>query len=150
MRFSLESRICRSETTRQSLMQSDGQVVIVTGAARLCRLFGRRRAKIGLIDREKGRLDAFAEELRESGVSCAAAAVDISQRKRVQSAVRQVVGILGTPDILISCVLVAARSDRLRGREKLIGLLDYGITPERKPDLRMRRESSADLRHSSG
>jgi short chain dehydrogenase len=155
MRFSLESRICRSETTRQSLMQSDGQVVIVTGAAsgigrELCRLFGRRRAKIGLIDREKGRLDAFAEELRESGVSCAAAAVDISQRKRVQSAVRQVVGILGTPDILISCVLVAARSDRLRGREKLIGLLDYGITPERKPDLRMRRESSADLRHSSG
>lgn len=70
-------------------MQSDGQVVIVTGAAsgigrELCRLFGRRRTKIGLIDREKGRLDAFAEELRQSGVSCAAAAVDISQRKRVQ------------------------------------------------------------------
>src|SRR6187455_656836 len=81
-------------------------------------------AKIGLIDREKGRLAAFAEELRQSGVSCAAAAVDISQRERVQSAVRQVVGILGTPDILISCVLVAPRSDRLRGREKLIGLLD--------------------------
>ena len=38
----------------------------------------------------------------------------------------------------------------LRGREKLIGLLDYGVTPERKPDLRMRRESCADLRHSSG
>jgi short-subunit dehydrogenase len=64
-------------------MQSDGQVVIVTGAAsgigrELCRLFGHRRAKIGLIDREKSRLDAFAEELRQSGVSCAAAAVDIS------------------------------------------------------------------------
>ena len=70
-------------------MQSDGQVVIVTGAAsgigrELCRLFGRRRTKIGLIDREKGRLDAFAEELRQSGVSCTAAAVDSNQRKRVQ------------------------------------------------------------------
>jgi len=27
----------------------------------LCRLFGRRRAKIGLVDREKGKLASFAE-----------------------------------------------------------------------------------------
>ena len=39
--------------------------------------------KIGLIDLEKGRLAAFAEELRQSGVSCTAA-VDSNQRKRVQ------------------------------------------------------------------
>jgi short-subunit dehydrogenase len=96
-------------------MQSDGQVVIVTGAAsgigrELCRLFGRRRAKIGLIDREEGRLDAFAEELRQYGVSCAAAAVDVSQRERVQTAVRQIVGILGPPDILIPCAGICRAS----------------------------------------
>jgi len=54
-------------------MQSDSQVVIVTGAAsgigqELCRLFARRGARVGLIDREKSKLDAFADELCQTGI----------------------------------------------------------------------------------
>jgi len=53
------------------------KVVIVTGAAsgigrELCRLFGRRRAKIGLVDRKKSKLESFADELCQAGVPWAA------------------------------------------------------------------------------
>ena len=81
-------------------MQSGGQVIIVTGAAsgigrELCRLFGRRRAKIGLVDREKSKLESFADDLRQAGVPCAAAVADVCQREQVQNAVHQIVAALG-------------------------------------------------------
>ena len=96
-------------------MQSDGQVIIVTGAAsgigrELCRLFGRRRAKIGLVDREKGKLELFADELRQAGVPCAAAVADVCQREQVQNAVHQIVATLGPADILIPCAGICRAS----------------------------------------
>jgi len=107
--------ISPSEALQQLVTQSDGQVIIVTGAAsgigrELCRLFGRRQAKIGLIDRDKGRLEAFTGELRQSGVSCFGVAVDVGLRKRVQAAVRQIVRVLGPPDILIPCAGICRAS----------------------------------------
>lgn len=96
-------------------MHSTEQVVIVTGAAsgigqELCRLFARRGAKIGLLDRDKSKLEAFAEELRQAGVHCAAAAVDVRQREQVHAAVRQIVGVLGPADILIPCAGICRAS----------------------------------------
>jgi short-subunit dehydrogenase len=96
-------------------MQSGEQVIIVTGAAsgigrELCRLFGRRRAKIGLVDCEKGKLEAFADELRQAAVPCAAAAVDVRQREEVHDSVQQIVGILGPTNILISCAGICRAS----------------------------------------
>lgn len=102
-------------------MGSTQQAILITGAAsgigqELCRLFARRGARIGLVDRKKGQLDAFAEELRQNGVPCAARAVDVSQREQVQSAVRQIIGALGPPDILIPCAGICRAStvDNLR------------------------------------
>jgi short-subunit dehydrogenase len=102
-------------------MQSTDQVVVVTGAAsgigqELCRLFARRGARIGLIDREKRKLEAFADELRQTGIACSAVAVDVREREQVQDAVRQIVGALGPIDILIPCAGVcrASTADDLR------------------------------------
>ena len=96
-------------------MQSTGQVIIVTGAAsgigqELCRLFARRGARIGLVDRDKSKLEAFADELRQAGVPCAAAAVDVGQREQVQDAVHQIVGALGPADVLIPCAGICRAS----------------------------------------
>jgi short-subunit dehydrogenase len=96
-------------------MQSTSQVVVVTGAAsgigqELCRLFARRGAKIGLIDRDKIKLDLFADELRQTGVPCVAAVVDVRQRDEVQDAVRQIVDALGPADILIPCAGICRAS----------------------------------------
>ena len=96
-------------------MQSTEQVIVVTGAAsgigqELCRLFARRGARIGLLDREQSKLDTFADELRQAGVPCAAAAVDVRQREQVQAAVRQIVGALGPVDIVIPCAGICRAS----------------------------------------
>jgi short-subunit dehydrogenase len=96
-------------------MQSGEQVIIITGAAsgigqELCRLYGRRRAKIGLVDREKSKLESFADELGQAGVLCAAAVADVCQREQVQNAVRQIVAALGPADILIPCAGICRAS----------------------------------------
>jgi len=116
-------------------MKSDGQVIIVTGAAsgigrELCHLFGRRGAKIGLIDREEGRLATVADELRQHGVSCAAVAVDVTQHMELRIAVRQIVGVLGNPDILITCAGICRASTveelRISDAEDIIRINFFG------------------------
>ena len=49
-------------------MRSTEQVVIISGAAsgiglELCRLFARRGASVGLIDRDKTKLEEFSDEV---------------------------------------------------------------------------------------
>jgi NADP-dependent 3-hydroxy acid dehydrogenase YdfG len=88
-------------------MHSTQQVTIVTGATsgigqELCRLFARRGAKIGLIDRDKSKLEVFADQLSQPGVPCAAAVIDVRQREQVRDAVHKLVGTLGPADILIA------------------------------------------------
>src|SRR4029453_12164516 len=102
-------------------MGSTQQAILITGAAsgigqELCRLFARRGAKIGLVDRKKGQLDAFAEEIYQAGGAWAAGVVDVSQREEVQGAVRQIISALGPPDILIPCAGIcrAPTVDNLR------------------------------------
>jgi short-subunit dehydrogenase len=96
-------------------VQPRKQVVIVTGAAsgigrELCRLFADRRAKIGLVDREKSKLKSFADELCQAGVPCAAVVADVCQREQVQNAVHQIIAALGPVDILIPCAGICRAS----------------------------------------
>src|SRR5262245_37935644 len=117
-------------------MQTGGQVVLVTGAAsgierELCRLFSRRRAKIGLIDCDKSKLEAFADELHQAGVPCAAAAVDVRQREQLHDSVQQIVGILGPTDILISCAGICRASTvddlNISELEEIVGINFLGM-----------------------
>ena len=83
------------------------RVVLVTGAASgigqdLCSLFASRGARIGLIDRDRDKLETFAETLRRAGVMCSAAAADVRERERLHEAVRQIERALGPVDTLIA------------------------------------------------
>ncbi len=96
-------------------MRSSEQVIIVTGAAsgigqELCRLFAARGARIGLLDRDEDKLEAFAHELRQAGVPSATATVDVRQREQVHDAVGQIVGALGPADVLIPCAGICRAS----------------------------------------
>ncbi len=96
-------------------MRSAEQVVIVSGAAsgiglELCRLFARRGAKIGLIDCDKVRLEALADELLQAGARCAASVVDVRRREQVQDAVGEIAAALGPADILIPCAGICRAS----------------------------------------
>ena len=96
-------------------MQSTERVIAVTGAAsgigqELCRLFAHRGARIGLLDREQSKLDAFADELFQTGVPCAAVVADVGEREQVHAAVREIVGALGPVDIVIPCAGICRAS----------------------------------------
>ncbi|HST12179.1 MAG TPA: SDR family NAD(P)-dependent oxidoreductase [Terriglobales bacterium] len=117
-------------------MQSTDHVIIVTGAAsgigrELCRSFARRGSRIGLVDRDKGKLEAFADELRQAGVPCATAAVDVRQREQVHDAVRQIVGALGQADIVITCAGICRASTvddlKISELEEIVGINFMGM-----------------------
>jgi short-subunit dehydrogenase len=96
-------------------MQSTDKVIVVTGAAsgigqELCRLFARHGAWIGLVDRDKSGLEAFAAELRQVGARCAAAVADVRERDQVHGAMRQIAEALGPVDILIPCAGICRAS----------------------------------------
>lgn len=96
-------------------MQFTDKVVVVTGAAsgigrEICRLFGRRGARIGLLDREQASVDRFAEELSGSGVTCVAATADVRDRAQVRAAIEKVSSALGPTDILIPCAGICRAS----------------------------------------
>ena len=96
-------------------MRSTEQVVIISGAAsgiglELCRLFARRGASVGLIDRDKTKLEEFADELLRAGTRCAVSIVDVREREQVRRAVQEIVGALGPADILIPCAGVCRAS----------------------------------------
>jgi short-subunit dehydrogenase len=96
-------------------MQFTDKVVLVTGAAsgiglEICRLFARRGARIGLLDRAQSSVDAIADELSQSGIRCVAATADVRRREEVQSAVAKIVGTLGPSDILIPCAGICRAS----------------------------------------
>lgn len=83
------------------------RVVLVTGAASgigqdLCSLFALRGARLGLIDRDQAKLEAFADTLRRAGVPCAAAAADVRERERLHDGIRQIERALGPVDTLIA------------------------------------------------
>ncbi len=73
-------------------------------------MLARRGAKIALLDVDRGRLDAFSDELSKSGSLCFAATVDVRQREMMQAAVRQIVGALGPVDIVIPCAGICRAS----------------------------------------
>ena len=96
-----------NKTAKASSYRFGEQVVLVTGGAsgigrELGLAFARHGAKVGLIDRDQSNLETFANSLRQSGMHCATAAVDVRERDRVHDAIGQISGALGPIDVLIA------------------------------------------------
>ncbi len=84
-----------------------GRVTVITGAASgmgraTATLFAGERAPLVLLDRSTDALAAVVDRLRGDGASVWAAAVDLTERDDVETAVRQARSELGPTDILIN------------------------------------------------
>ena len=117
-------------------MRSTEQDVIISGAAsgiglELCRLFARRGASVGLIDRDGTKLEEFADELLRAGTRCAVSIVDVRDREQVGRAVQEIVGALGPADILIPCAGVCRASTvddlKIAEREEIVRINFLGM-----------------------
>lgn len=84
-----------------------GQVAVVTGAssglgADAARAYAAYGANVALLARRKERLDALAEELRQTGVEALPIACDVSDEEQIKHAVDEVIARFGKIDILLN------------------------------------------------
>jgi short-subunit dehydrogenase len=87
---------------------SEPPIVLITGAAngigRATALeLARKRVPIGLVDIDVAGLESLAEELRREGTRFALAAADVSRRRPLIEAVREIEAALGPVDVLLAC-----------------------------------------------
>lgn len=84
-----------------------GKVVLITGAstglgAETARLLAARGAVVAVAARRKDRLDAVVAEIHQAGGSAKAYALDVTDKRQVQSVVDQVVEDHGRLDVLVN------------------------------------------------
>jgi NADP-dependent 3-hydroxy acid dehydrogenase YdfG len=84
-----------------------GTSVLVTGASSgigeaTARRFAGLGADVGLVARRRDRLESLATELGESGCRMVVVEADVTDRKRAEAAVAEVVGELGRLDTLVN------------------------------------------------
>jgi short-subunit dehydrogenase len=83
-------------------------MVLITGAAngigRATALeLARRGVSVGLIDIDSTGLASLADELRNAGAAFIAQTADVSQRRLLRQAVKQIEAALGSVDVLVAC-----------------------------------------------
>jgi short-subunit dehydrogenase len=83
------------------------EVVVITGATAgvgraVVREFAKRRASIGLIARDKGRLNDSKEEVDQQGGRALALSVDVANSDQIEQAVQQIERELGPIDIWVN------------------------------------------------
>jgi short-subunit dehydrogenase len=89
------------------LGQQEGEVVVITGATAgvgraVVREFAKRKAHIGLIAREKGRLEATRREVEEQGGKALPLSADVADPEQIMRAAQQVEDAFGPLDIWIN------------------------------------------------
>ncbi|MFP6758070.1 MAG: SDR family oxidoreductase [Alphaproteobacteria bacterium] len=93
-------------------MKLEGQVAIVTGGGRnigeaIARLLAEERAKVAVVDLDRGRGDAVAGAIGETGGEAASFVADVSKSDDVQGLIAAIVERFGRIDILINNVAVS-------------------------------------------
>jgi short-subunit dehydrogenase len=83
------------------------QVVIITGASSgigwaVASLLGEQGANLGLIARRRDKLQELAAQIHAKGASAAIAPADVGNREQTTSAVAELIGRLGPPDLVIA------------------------------------------------
>jgi short-subunit dehydrogenase len=92
-----------------------GQVVVVTGASAgvgraVARAFGARRARVGLLARDEGRLGQAAAEIEELGGEALAIPTDVADAEAVQAAADQVASRFGPVEVWVNNAMVSVFS----------------------------------------
>jgi 2,4-dienoyl-CoA reductase [(3E)-enoyl-CoA-producing], peroxisomal len=85
----------------------EGQVAFVTGGAtgigkEICRVFGEHGARIAIASRNRERLDATAEELRNENIEMHVGVCDVRDAAAVQQVVADIVDHYGRLNILVN------------------------------------------------
>ncbi|MGZ6053609.1 MAG: SDR family NAD(P)-dependent oxidoreductase, partial [Isosphaeraceae bacterium] len=87
---------------------SELPLVLITGAAngigRATALeLARRGVRMGLIDIDSTGLESLANELRDAGAIFVAETADVSRRRPLRQAVKEIEAALGQVDVLVAC-----------------------------------------------
>jgi gluconate 5-dehydrogenase len=91
-----------------------GRVAVVTGGssgigAAMAAALGRAGARVVLVARDAGRLEAAADSLRAAGVQAAWVSAELSGRAGAERAGQDAAAAFGEPDILVNCAGVNLR-----------------------------------------
>jgi gluconate 5-dehydrogenase len=97
-----------------SLFSLDGLTAVVTGGssgigAAMAGALARAGARVVLVARDPGRLEASADALRTDGCTAACVSADLSSRDAVERAAGEAAVPFGEPDILVNCAGVNLR-----------------------------------------
>ncbi len=90
-----------------TLGKQEGEVVVITGASAgvgraVVREFAKRKARIGLIARDQGRLEATKKEVEAQGGQALALSTDVADAGQVMHAAQQVVNTFGPLDVWVN------------------------------------------------
>ena len=96
-------------------MNFKNKVVVITGATggmgrALCRQFGRAGAKIALLDLHRETLEAFAQELNQTGIQTLVLECNVTDERVCQIAMQKIVETFGGVDVLINNAGITQRS----------------------------------------
>ena len=96
-------------------MQSKNEVVVVTGASAglgraIAREFGKHGASVGLIARNRERLDAAKREIEESGGRALVLPLDVADAQAIENAAQRVETELGPIDIWVNDAMTSVFS----------------------------------------
>ena len=96
-------------------MNFKNKVVVITGATggmgrALCRQFGRAGAKIALLDLHRETVEAFAQELNQTGIQTLGLECNVTDERVCQIAMQKIVETFGSIDVLINNAGITQRS----------------------------------------